>query len=210
MRAPRLVREWLARQDGQGRKCALFLTYGAFQVHPAHYTTCEILKKSNFQVVASAEFPGAHTFNLGGWTAGVNRPDDSDLKVAREYAETVYRRFSGQDPGLIGDLDQGPYTEEQLDQFEGFRFRVLTKLPTRDNEECQMCMLCEELCPSGAMDAEKGEANPAACICCLRCVRHCPDEVLKINDMRDIFRFKMEHDQETDETLRQKKSRIYL
>ena len=139
MRAPRLVREWLDRLDGQGRKCALFLTYGSFQVHPAHYTTCEILKKRNFQVVASAEFLGAHTFNIGGWKAGTNRPDDHDLAVAREYADTVYRRFTGEDPGLIGDLDQGPYTENQLDQFEEYRCSKCDGLISIHNGKCFKC-----------------------------------------------------------------------
>ena len=210
MRAPRVVREWLKWQDGLGKKCAMYLTFGSFQVHPAHYTTWEILSQSNFLVVASAEFLGAHTFNLGGWQAGLNRPDDADHAVAREYAQAIYRRFTGEDTGLVKDLDVGPYTEEQLDQFENFRFKALTKLPTRDGEECQMCMLCEELCPSGAMDAEKGQASQDKCVCCLRCVKICPDEALRINDLSEIFKFKMQHDQETPESLKNKRSRMYL
>ena len=65
MRAPRLVREWLETLDGQGKRCALFLTYGGFQVHPAHFTTRNILVNRGFDFTASAEFPGKHTFNLG-------------------------------------------------------------------------------------------------------------------------------------------------
>ena len=210
MRAPRIVRDWLNQQDGQGKKCALYLTYGGFQVHPAHFTTWKILKARNFAVVASAEFVGAHTFNIGGWQAEEDRPDQTDLATAREYADTVYRRFIGEDPGLVQDLDQGPYTEEQLDQFEGYRFRMLTKLPIRDGEDCQMCMLCQELCPTGAMDAERGAAEPGRCIGCLRCVQACPDEALRINDMSQAFQVKMQMDQETQESLRAQKSRIYL
>ena len=59
MRSPRVFREWLAGLDGGGMKCAMFFTYGGFQVHPTHSTTCAILEKSNFKVAASAEFFGS-------------------------------------------------------------------------------------------------------------------------------------------------------
>jgi Fe-S-cluster-containing hydrogenase component 2 len=87
---------------------------------------------------------------------------------------------------------------------------AVSKLPTRDGAECQMCMLCEELCPTGAMDAETGQADKSKCLVCLRCVKDCPDEVLVINDLTPVFHKKMEMDQETPETLRAKKSKIYL
>lgn len=66
-RAPRVVREWMKTLDGQGKKCAMFFTYGGFGVHPTHYSTRQILEKQNFIVVSSADFLGVHTFNLGGW-----------------------------------------------------------------------------------------------------------------------------------------------
>ncbi|MFO7963087.1 MAG: EFR1 family ferrodoxin [Desulfobacterales bacterium] len=210
MRSPRVFREWLAKLDGNGMKCAMFFTYGGFQVHPTHSTTCEILEKSNFKVVASAEFLGAHTFNLGGFQAMADRPDDSDLAVAEEYADRIYDRFTGKDPGKVKDLDPGPYTETELDNFENFRFMAVNKLPTRDGAECRMCMLCEEMCPTGAMDAEIGDVDKDKCIVCLRCVKDCPDEVLVINDLTPIFQKKMEADKETPDTLRAKKSKMYL
>jgi menaquinone-dependent protoporphyrinogen IX oxidase/ferredoxin len=210
MRSPRVFREWLASLDGGGMKCAMFFTYGGFQVHPTHSTTQKILEKSNFIVVASAEFLGAHTFNLGGWQSMGDRPNESDFMVAEEYADRIYDRFTGKDAGMVKDLDPGPYTENELDTFEGFRFMAVSKLPTRDGAECQMCMLCEELCPTGAMDAETGQADKSKCLVCLRCVKDCPDEVLVINDLTPVFHKKMEMDQETPETLRAKKSKIYL
>lgn len=210
MRAPRLVREWLLTLDGQGKKCAMFFTYGGFQIHPTHFTTAQILQNSSFVVVASADFPGKHTFNLGGWQAMADRPGPDELALAAQYADAVYKRFSGEDSGVVKDLDQGPYTEQQLDQFESFRHKMMTKHPTRDGQDCQMCMLCQEECPAEAMDAEKGVADEAACICCLHCVDICPDEALSINDMSGGFKFKMNNDQETPATLKAKRGKIYL
>ena len=73
-RAPKVVREWLRTLNGQGKKCSMFFTYGGFGVHPTHYSTREILKEQHFRVVSSAEFLGAHAFNLGGWRALGDRP----------------------------------------------------------------------------------------------------------------------------------------
>jgi len=210
MRAPRLVRDWLGGLQGEGRPCATFFTYGGFRVAPTHFDTRRILQERCFKVVATAEFLGAHTFNLGGWQAMAGRPDDGDLAIARAYAEKIYERFAAGDTAIAESLDPGAYTDEQLNQFESFRFKVLTTLPTRQGQECQMCLLCEEECPSGAMDAEKGEADPAKCICCLRCVQICPDEALAVNDLREAFKNKMNMDKETAETLAKKKSRMYL
>ena len=44
-------------------------------------------KEQHFRVVSSAEFLGAHTFNLGGWKALEERPDERDVAVAKEYVE---------------------------------------------------------------------------------------------------------------------------
>lgn len=210
MRAPRLVRDWIATLQGNGRKCAMYFTYGGFQVPPTHYDTFARLEKQGFKVVASAEFLGKHTFNLGGWQAMPGRPGRDDESLARKYADALYARFSGQDEAMVRDLDKGPYTEEQLDEFEGFRLKLVTQLPTRNGVECSMCMLCEEGCPSGAMDAEKGVADPEKCIVCLRCLAECPDEALSINDISAFFQRKMEMDKETPETLAAKQSKMYL
>ena len=210
MRAPRLVREWLGTLGGNGLKCAMFFTYGGFQVPPAHHHTRSILADRGFTVVASAEFLGAHTYNLGGWESMAGRPDRSDCETAREYAGIVYRRFSGEDPGVVQDLDPGPYSMEWLDMAEGYRYKVCSTLPTRNGAECQMCLLCQTECPAGAMDADQGQADPDKCIACLRCVQICPDEALKVNDMRESFKSKMDADKETPETLKVKKAKMYL
>ena len=209
MRAPKVVREWLGRLEGRGTPCALFFTYGGFQVHPAHKTAAEILSRNEFEVLASADFPGKHTYNLVGWQAMMDRPDESDLKVAREYADLIYDRFSGRHADRLGELPDGSLGTEELDTRETSIPRLFPRRPGREGAQCQMCLLCEELCPTGAMDAKTGEADADACIFCLRCVQVCPDEVITFLDLSDFFFKKMEMDQETPESLRNKQSRIY-
>jgi len=209
-RAPRVVREWLRTLNGRGKRCSMFFTYGGFQVPPTHASTKQILEEQGFVVVSSAEFLGAHTFNLGGWKAAEGRPDASDFEVAREYAKATHKRFIGEDSGTLGEMEKTLHTEEQLDSIETFRFNVLTQLPTRRGEACSLCMICEETCPTGAMNAETGEAESGKCIGCLACVAKCPEDALKINDMSDNWAFKLEMEKVTEESIKEKKSKIYL
>ncbi len=208
-RAPRVVRKWLRTLNGQGKKCSMFFTYGGFGTHPAHYSTRQILEEQHFHVVSSAEFLGAHAFNLGGWKAMERRPDESDFTVAKEYVEITYRRFTDEDEGLLGELEKTEYPEELLDSAEALRFKKVTQLPTREGSECSMCLTCEELCPTGAMDAELGEADKGKCIACLACVANCPENILAINDMSKSWSSKLEKEQVTEESLKEQKSIIY-
>jgi flavodoxin/ferredoxin len=209
-RAPRLAREWLQTLDGNGKKCATFFTYGGLCVHPSHYSTRQILEKQNFVVVSSAEFLGAHTFNLAGWEAMENRPNQSNFDVAREYALKTYKRFIGEDAGRLGELEKTKFSEKQLDEKENFKFKIIKQFPTRNGKECSMCRTCEEQCPTHAMNAETGSANPDECIVCLRCVANCPDNILKINDLSKIFKMELQRGNTTKELLAEKTSKIYL
>ena len=209
-RAPRVMREWLRTLDGQGKKCSMFFTYGGFGVHPVHYSTRKILEEQNFTVVSSAEFLASHTFNIGGWQAMKKRPDAADVVVANDYAASTYKRFNGEDSGVVGELEKTEHPEEFLDMIENFRFKVLTTLPTRDGNTCSMCLRCEEFCPTGAISAETGEVEKDKCIACLACVAHCPDNALRINDMSESWNFKLNIEKITEEGMQQKKSRMYL
>jgi flavodoxin/ferredoxin len=209
-RAPRIMREWLETLDGQGKKCSMFFTYGGFGAHPSHYSTRKILEEQNFIVVSSAEFLGAHTFNLGGWRALEDRPNSLDFEVVKDYVELTFKRFTGEDERILGELEKTEYTEEQLDWAESLRFKNLTQLPTRGGEECGLCLECEELCPTGAMEAESGEADEEKCIACLACVSNCPENALKINDMSNSWSRKLAKEKVTEESIKEQKSKIYF
>ena len=210
LRAPRVAREWLRTLHGGGKKCAMFFTYGGFTVHPAHHTTQQILTEQHFTVVSSAQFPGAHTFNLGGWSAFDQRPNAGDEALADRFAIETLPRFNGEDPGVLGPMDPGIYSEEELDRFEEFRFRMVTQLPTRTEATCSQCGLCEEACPTQAMDAESGVADPQKCIACLRCVANCPDQALAINDMTPFWEPKLNLGKTTEKALNSQEGHIYL
>ena len=210
LRAPRVCRQWLEQLDGDGKKCSVFFTFGGFGKDPAHYYMKELLEKRNFTLVSTAEFLGVHTFNRCGWQAAEGRPNQSDFKVAEEFTHKTLKRFTGEDPDTICDFDKPMYPSAQLDMAEKFRFKLITQLPTRGDTKCSMCMLCEKLCPTNAMNAEKGIADPTSCIACFRCIANCPDGVLHTNDISGTWDNKLKMHNTTKEEIDQMESKIYL
>jgi flavodoxin/ferredoxin len=210
LRAPRVCRQWLEKLDGKGKKCSVFFTFGGFGKDPAHYYIQELLEKRNFTLVSTGEFLGVHTFNRSGWQAAQGRPNQSDFKIAKEYTHKTLQRFTGEAPDKVGEFSKPIYTSEQLDQAEKFRFQLITQLPTRGANNCSMCLLCENLCPTNAMDAVKGIADPMSCIACFRCVANCPDEVLDTNDISVTWENKLKMHHTTKDEIDQMESKIFL
>ncbi len=46
------------------------------------------------------------------------RPDELDFEVAKDYVKLTYKRFTGEDDRILGELEKTEYTEEQLDSAE--------------------------------------------------------------------------------------------
>lgn len=209
-RAPRPLREWLGTLGGGGRKCSTFFTYGGVNSHPAHRSTRAILESRGFDLVSSAEFVGAHTFNRNGWEAAPGRPADADFELAREYATRTLARFRGEDAGRPGSFPEGKAGDAALDQMEAGMKQAIPKGPSRSGKECSMCMDCENLCANGAMDAAKGEADRDKCVLCLRCVELCPDGALAMADMSGMWKMVLEKNQTDKDTIASKKSELFF
>lgn len=206
-RAPRLIREWFTNLDGKGIKCAVFFTYGGVHVGVAHYDIKTILDKQNFDLVASADFLGKHTYNLAGWKLMETRPNEDDLKIAKEFALVSYKRFQEEDTGRV-EFEKPKQSSEKIDTMELAARRAIPS-PFREINECSMCGTCEEVCPTNAMNKEKGKPDRRICIRCLRCVVNCPDQVLIMKDMSAQFQLQQQFTL-IEEELIIKKSKILL
>ena len=178
--APRVIDTWLPTLNGQGKPCAMFFTYGGRTTGYAHYHTKMLLDKAGFQVEFTAEFLGRHSINIAGWNAVPNRPNETDFAVARDFAALAVERFSqnrdsdfnlqkpfGYDTIIQGKAVEKPHTERTWMN------------PVRVVDECSLCKLCEDECPTKAFDADTGMSDPQLCIECLHCVYICTDAVIK-------------------------------
>jgi Fe-S-cluster-containing hydrogenase component 2 len=181
--APSVINAWLPTLEGKGKRCALFLTYGARTTGYAHFHTKLLLEQAGFLVLFSAEFLGRHSFNVTGWRILPDRPDEQDLVVAREYVALALDRFSQAEPAVFRLQKPFGYNralasrESQQKRTE----RGWTH-PTRTAETCSMCRDCETECPARAFDADAGLSDPAQCISCMHCVYICPDDAVKVDE----------------------------
>ncbi|MHC1727553.1 MAG: 4Fe-4S ferredoxin [Syntrophobacteraceae bacterium] len=207
--APAVINDWLPTLDGQQKNCALFLTYGGRTTGYAHFHTGLLLERAGFRLLFSAEFLGRHSFHVGGWPILPQRPNAEDFAVAREYAALAVERFSRDDQPVL--RLQKPFGYNQvMSALENTP--VITerqwKNPVRNAEECSMCRRCETECPTRAFDADSGLSDPATCLGCMHCVYTCPDKVITVDAMKDVYAAFLSNWHLTEEMMNAKKSRI--
>jgi ferredoxin len=161
-------------------------------------------------VIASAEFLGAHSFNCAkGWDILPDRPNQADFDMTRQYAFQLIEKLRMKDPSDLV-LGSSTMTMKLLDQIEAYPFIIITQLPTRNGQECSMCLTCETQCPSGAFNATLGEADPNKCILCMRCITTCPDNILQINELTEACHKLRKRQKLTDDVLSQRESKFFM
>jgi MauM/NapG family ferredoxin protein len=63
------------------------------------------------------------------------------------------------------------------------------------NEGCTQCMICEQVCPTGAINAQEQDIDPAECIGCLRCLHECSQHVIEYRIRKPRPRFDIQRRQ---------------
>ncbi|MBN1411839.1 MAG: 4Fe-4S binding protein [Spirochaetales bacterium] len=183
---PRVINDWLPTVRGDGKPCAVFVTYGGRSSGFANFHASVMLRDAGFLVQCCAEFLGRHTFNVAGWNLLTDRPDERDFKVAREFAALFVASFV-QTPRDVFTLPKPPGYDNAVDD-------LLKNFPSAERKwgnpvrfkECSMCASCEQECPAQAMNHLTGVSDPAKCIECMHCVSICPDKALKADDQLGI------------------------
>ncbi|MHA1671349.1 MAG: EFR1 family ferrodoxin [Promethearchaeota archaeon] len=204
-RLPTVAEEWIKTLDGRNLKCSMFFTYGARDLEWAHQVSYYLLSQANFQVVLSAEFIGRHSFNVAkGWSLAKDRPNQLDLDVATKFARDSIIRFQ-KDIEFKIDLSKFSYKSQKVRKNKGLWSKLY---PSRENKECSMCYLCEKECPTRAFDAKSGDTNKKRCIVCMHCVTICPDNVIKVGDASQLYKYFTDRLGLTDDVVKQKRSKI--
>lgn len=204
-RPPSIAEEWMRILDGRNQKCSMFFTYGARDLELAHQITYYLLTQANFQVVLSAEFIGKHSFNVAkGWSLAEDRPNKLDFDVVREFALQTISRFQKGSEFSI-DLSDFTYKPKKVRESHGFWKNFY---PLREPDDCSMCYRCEKECPVKAFDALLGEPNRKRCIQCMHCVSICPDNVIHIGDVSQLFEKFKNRFGLTEDVVENKRSRI--
>ncbi|TFG00521.1 MAG: hypothetical protein EU542_08005 [Promethearchaeota archaeon] len=211
-RAPNIVRDWLQKLRGNEKISAMFFTYGGVSMGSAHYSTQSILEEQGFRVIGSAEFLAKHSYNVApGCNLVPNRPNEDDYQVARDFIRKLLDKMQQENPQQIS-FEAPP---ERRPKRKGNKKKTKKRrrspfpFPSRE-EDCSMCLKCEEECPTRAFNAQTGEADPDNCIRCMRCVVICPDNVIFMGDMSDFSQKVRSWRGLTNEKLKQLKSKYFL
>jgi ferredoxin len=206
---PTVVNDWLASLRGDGKPCALAVTYGGRAVGHAHYHGLALLRDAGFRVLFTAEFLGRHSFNVAGWHLLPGRPDQRDFAVADEFARLLLEHATPGSPATLS-LQKPPGYDEALASLRN-KQRGPDRGPCNPvrTVECSRCGTCVEECPTQAIDLETGMSDPRLCIECMHCVYLCPEKALKVDDhVGAIYPMFLQRFQLTEELAEQKQSRI--
>jgi flavodoxin/NAD-dependent dihydropyrimidine dehydrogenase PreA subunit len=208
-RLPTVAESWLETIDGENKRCSMFFTYGGRALEWAHQVGYYLLQKSKFKVVLSAEFLGKHSFNVGkGWRLAEDRPNTEDYQIAKEFSLLSRDRFLNDDIHWTFDLKDFIFESQDYQIKLPDPFTIF--LPHRKRQECRMCFRCENECPVDAFSATTGIATNGVCILCMYCVKICPDQVIQIGNLTEIFKKFANRHNLAPEVVHRKKSKIIL
>ncbi|MBU1077206.1 MAG: EFR1 family ferrodoxin, partial [Spirochaetes bacterium] len=185
--APAVVQDYIRRMpDGQGRKAAVFTTYGGNPLGAPEFIHRKLKARGyDVMITGGALYPD-------NWTQMVNPPDKAKAgqmikqgeKMTREFAEKLikgqrsYFKHSFLNwfwTGVIGSL------------FILFGRRGMGLLFYADSG-CNSCGICEKTCPVQNIRM-KGNKNPRpvwkfSCEDCCRCINVCPKNAVNTSLLR--------------------------
>lgn len=172
-RLPVIVAEVFRHIKGNGATAIAMVVYGNRDYDDALLELVDILEKSGFCILGAGAFIGQHSIFP---QVGADRPDKSDIIKLTEFGQRCRKRLDERMPcHKIIVRGNHPYKESS-----GVPFH-----PKCDKRKCNMCGLCAEKCPTGAIPIDNPtETDAAKCISCGRCIYVCPNKARSYSGLK--------------------------
>ncbi len=157
---------------GNGAFALPLVTFGNRSFDNSLVELADELKKNDFHILAAGACACKHAFA----EIGLNRPNGDDEKHREAFCATVVdKTFTAALPlaevEIKGNADlTGYYVPLGMD---GQPAKFLKAKPVTDEEKCDNCGTCADLCPMGSIDKADPSNVPGICIKCHSCVTHC-------------------------------------
>ncbi|MEM2637660.1 MAG: EFR1 family ferrodoxin [Candidatus Korarchaeota archaeon] len=178
--APRYVFERLdTLANGQGRPAAIFVTHGG-----APATTINdlaiFLESKGWLPIAAREFVSYDYFEpYRPFWLHFGRPNERDLKMARDFAFAIFHAASHHDPNT---WKRSRIPLLPINKLIFGRIHELVKkwLPRKKfiPSRCTNCKRCAKACPTGAIIDSPAQQVISKCINCYECARACPTKAI--------------------------------
>lgn len=177
-RIPPKAAERISRFQADGVPAVLIVLYGNREFEDALRELNELAVQCGFKPIAGGAFIGEHSYANMDYPIALNRPDEADLEMCRQFGERVKAKLSSVDA-----VDQMAVPE-----FPGNFPYIHRKSPggispVTDEEACVKCGICADVCPVGAIALQDRIATEAGlCIRCCACVKNCPNDAREMQD----------------------------
>ena len=161
-RIPAVAAEKLSALNGTGTKAVTLVVYGVRAYEDALLELNNVVKESNFTVVASAALVAQHSIVPA---VGQGRPNEEDKASIAAFTQQVMAKLVSGDVSPVTIPGNFPYCEVGNMPF------TPVCLPA-----CGKCGACVAVCPTKAMvmDEEGVKTDADTCILCMACTAACP------------------------------------
>ena len=153
-----------------------------------------LLENHGFCVAAAAAAAARHAFSDDIGAGRPDKQDEQELRVfARRAAEKI-KEFSGVEKivsgnkaacgvlalQITGHNPVGPYYTPL--RADGQPAKFLKAKPVTDENLCNRCGTCAQVCPMGSISREDPSVVNGICIKCQACIRSCPAQAKHFED----------------------------
>lgn len=166
-RVPNVLLKYLDTVQGGGALAVPVVLYGNRNYDDALIELRNILEKNGFHTIAAAAFIGEHSFSK---ILAAGRPDEQDLKLAREFAS----RIALEEGGMIKVKGQDPIRGYYQPRDRKGVFIDIRKVKPLTSDQCDNCMICAKVCPMGSISFDDPREFTGICIKCGACIKKCP------------------------------------
>lgn len=180
-RVPDFLVDYLGRVKGDRTPAVCVVVYGNRDYEDALLELKDTMEKNGFTAVAAGAFIGEHSYTR---LVGTGRPDQQDLKVARDFGVRVGKKLDAMMAAQTGPelVVKGNYPYKE-------RAQKIPAIPAI-GASCLECGMCAESCPMQAINWNNfHDIDGAKCILCCRCVKICPVQAVSIgHEKLDLIR----------------------
>ena len=168
----KILPDFRSRLRGAGTPAVALVTFGNRAFDNSLAQLGAVLSQNGFLPVAGAALVCRHVFS---GTLAAGRPDEQDRQQLLRFLDAAAKKLRAggllQPPVFPGSADAPYYVPLGLD---GAPARFLKAVPVTDPAACLGCGLCARHCPMSAIDPADPARITGTCIKCHSCVRRCP------------------------------------